>query len=100
MSRKVSGPSDQQPATKSDLDHLGTELRGEISDLRTEVEGVDQRLIVVEKKVDSLEKGQRKLQRGVDGILKIVTSIEEQLQEHKALPAKVSRLERSVFRSS
>jgi hypothetical protein len=91
MNKEVSDPR-QQSATKADI----TGLDKKIDDVRTELEGVDQRLIKVESDVRT---GFAKTERKLNGVLKIITSIEEMLKEHKTLPAKVARLERSVFRS-
>ncbi|HLD09434.1 MAG TPA: hypothetical protein VJB68_05255 [Methylophilaceae bacterium] len=90
MARKTSQKYNQPPATKSDLDHLSTELRGEIRDLRTEIEGVDQRVINVENTMATKDQ--------VANVLEIVKSIDEQLKEHKTHPDRIKRLERSVFR--
>ena len=63
---------DNEPATKK-----------QFRELKTEVDGVDQRLIRVEDKLTKVEENTGR-------ILEIVTSIDKHFKEHKDLPRKVT----------
>ncbi|MDP3997869.1 MAG: hypothetical protein Q8P73_05215 [bacterium] len=79
------------PVTQVDLSLWGGRLQEQIIGLDQRMDGLDKRMDGLDQRMDSLERGQAT-------ILQVVQSIDQQLREHKDLPARVARLERSVFR--
>lgn len=80
-----------EPATQHDLSLLSSQMTT--------------RLDRLEGKFDKLGMGQKELKEDVtslkrsqEAILNVVQSIDTQLREHKTHPARIRRLERSVFR--
>ena len=78
---------DKDPATKGDL-------RKVESNLRTEIEGVDQRLMNVEQDVGELKQDVHGLKSSVASVLEIVKTIDENT---RGIPAQVKRLNERVF---
>jgi len=89
---------DDQPATKG---FFRTELKSVETNLRTEIEGVDRRLINVEQDVRELKDDMKETKQDVRGlkdtvgrVLAIVKSIDENT---RGIPAKVEQLTKAVF---
>jgi archaellum component FlaC len=82
--------------TKADLDKVE-------SNLRTEIEGVDQRLIGVEGRLEGVEdrfdRVEARLDRvegKVDGAIKILQTLDERTKDWKNLPERMEKLEEEV----
>jgi hypothetical protein len=83
--KKINGDG---AVTQEDLALLGGQLTTQLNEFKHDVNSGFSKL---NKRVDRVESGMKE-------ILQVVKSIDVQLKEHKTLPARVARLERSVFR--
>jgi archaellum component FlaC len=100
----------EEPATKGDLQNTEKNLKDYVDNavnelatttdkvIRYEVGRLDKRMDGMDKRMDGMDGRLERLEHGQEAILKVVQSIDEQLHEHKDLPARVARLERTVFR--
>lgn len=84
--RKING---NKLATQEDLALLGGQLTSRIDSAEGQLKDLS-------SKVNA---GFAKMERKMNGILKIITSIEDLLKEHKTHPARIARIERTLFHS-
>lgn len=82
-------------ATKEDIEELaGITNRS----LERELQPVHGHLAELGEQITDLQAGQKRLESGIQAILKHIESTDETLREHKTHPERIARLERSVFR--
>lgn len=75
-----------------------SDLQVDVSDLQADVKELRSDVKEIRDDVSELKQGQKRLEGGMQAILKVVELTGDQLREHRDLPERVARLERSVFR--
>lgn len=81
-------------ATRDDL----AAVAGRIDRLDGRMDGFDGRMDGLDERMGGFDERLGRLERGQSDILKVMQAIDEQLKEHRTHPARIARLERSVFR--
>ena len=91
MQMKEARPQNEDsPATQSDLSTVAGEMTRRFDD-------VERRFTSSELRFDRLDERLDGLESQIGNVLKIVESIDATLRDMKTVPARVDRLERSVF---
>lgn len=84
----IQEPDKNSPATLGDVDTV-------VGEMTTRFNAMDARFDEMREEFQEIRSDIGRLQRGLEAVLSVVTSIDEQLRVLKTLPARVERLERS-----
>ncbi len=90
---------DLKPATKGDIRKAQEELALMLANSFDRVATKDElKNLATKDELKNLATDVHQVRRSQEAILDVVRSIDEQLKEHNTHPARIARLERSVFR--
>lgn len=101
--REVNG-DENQPATKADVRSVQDDVDKLAQATAKTFERIEQRMATkddiatIHQRFGSLDDRIGRLERGQAAILSVVQGIDEQLKEFRTHPARIERLEHSVFR--
>lgn len=89
---------DQLPATKADVRGVQEDVDKLAQATAKTFQRVEANIAELKSDVNGVKADVQSLKSGQAAILSVVQGIDQQLKEHRRLPERVERLERSVFR--